>query len=171
MSTTTSKTTPTTRKRVSTAAPATPVTPLSTKVDDKVRSRGAALRTKAPTELHCDMAAWITMVSGVQITPKQAQVLANLRMDYQRSESNKIRDEYKGLQVEEVTARSEHMIQANLDAKAAIAKRLQAEAEKQAAADAKRKPRAPRKARAKKVVVEAPVAPVEAPVETALVTV
>ena len=48
------------------------------------------LAEKAPTELHEEMAAWITSVTGVVVTAKQAQVVATLRHEFQRSETNQV---------------------------------------------------------------------------------
>lgn len=98
-------------------------------VDDKLALRAAALADKEPTALHHDMAAWMTALTGVEVSPKAAQIVAVLRMDYQRSEANKSRADYKALDELIVAQRSVHMTQAHIDAKAERA-RLQAEAEK-----------------------------------------
>lgn len=44
------------------------------------------LADKLPTELHEAMAAWITEVTGVKVTPKQAQVVSVLRQEFHGSQ-------------------------------------------------------------------------------------
>lgn len=46
------------------------------------------LADKAPTTLHTEMAAWMTEQTGVKITAKQAQIVAVLRLEFQRSPEN-----------------------------------------------------------------------------------
>lgn len=46
------------------------------------------LADKAPTTLHTEMAAWLTDVTGVKVSAKQAQIVAVLRLEFQRSPVN-----------------------------------------------------------------------------------
>lgn len=46
------------------------------------------LAEKEPTDLHKEMAAWMTEVTGVPVSAKQAQIVAVLRHEFQRSEVN-----------------------------------------------------------------------------------
>lgn len=61
----------------------------TTKKADAPKGRNfAALADKEPTELHKNFAAWLQEQTGVEVDLKTVQLVAVLRMDYQRSEAN-----------------------------------------------------------------------------------
>lgn len=47
------------------------------------------LADKPPLELHVRMAAWLTEKTGVEITPKQAQVVMSMRQAFRTSETGR----------------------------------------------------------------------------------
>lgn len=117
--------------------------------DEKIGDSFDYLAAKAPSDLHEDMAQWISQVTGVPFTPemvKAVQLTAVLRHDYQKSNWNQTREAFRGLPVEVCDKRSEHMIQAHVEARQLIATREEREeaakaaAAKKAAAPARRTP-------------------------------
>ncbi len=108
------------------------------------------LAEKAPSDLHVDMARWIFEETGVEISAKAAQVVAVLRMEYQRSDANKNREAYRALKEEVVVERSIHMTQSFRDARKRLEDAAQA-AEVKAALAAQKRADAKAKRNAKKV--------------------
>lgn len=93
------------------------------------------LAEKDPTDLHADMAKFLTELTGVEMDLKTVQIVSVMRHVYQASPANKQRAEYRGLDETTVSKRSEHMIQAHLEAKEI---RALVQAQEQAKADARK---------------------------------
>lgn len=113
------------------------------------------LAEKDPTDLHEDMAKWITEVTGVSVDVKTVQLVAILRMPYQRSDRNKKRTMYRGLPDAVVQARSEHMRLAAEAAKAVLDAEAAKKQPAKAAKAATTKPHGGRPARNRRARVSA----------------
>lgn len=129
------------------------------KEDQKIGDKFVYLAAKAPSDLHEDMAEWISRVTGVPFTPemvKAVQLTAVLRHDYQKSNWNQTREAFRGLPEEVCDKRSEHMILAHVEARAILEAKAEAEAKaaeqaaKKAAAPARRTKATPANVPAKK---------------------
>ena len=53
------------------------------------------LQSKAPSELHVDLAAYIEEQTGLVVSPKAVQAVLGLHPEYQRSDRNKARQAYR----------------------------------------------------------------------------
>lgn len=141
-----------TRSKKATAAPKAKAEPRVKKSDIPEEDRDwTYLAEKDPTDLHVDFAAWLEDKTGLEVDLKTVQAVCVLRMVYQRSESNKKRSTYRGLDETVVDQRSVHMIKAHQDAreirerqaKEADAKKAQAKARRTRRPSAKSTPAAP----------------------------
>lgn len=93
------------------------------------------LAEKDPTALHQDFAVWLQQEVGIEVDLKTVQAVCVLRMVFQRSEANKSRSDYRGLDETVVEQRSVHMVQAHQDARRIREEQAaKAEASKKAAA-------------------------------------
>lgn len=96
------KVTPTTSakpaaKRVRKPAAAKPIRKVVPEQPELLKSKAAEkplkedytyLADKEPTDLHKQMAEWMSEVTGVEVTAKQAQIVSVLRHEHQRSDAN-----------------------------------------------------------------------------------
>lgn len=92
MSNTTATKTTRTRRTVAKPAPVEVDTDITTAADTAPKGY---LQTKAPSELHVDLAAYIEEQTGLVVSPKAVQAVLGLHPEYQRSDRNKARQAYR----------------------------------------------------------------------------